>query len=995
MKGTRALSFLLALALLASLVIPSSFALPAKAEDADKGMCISKTATDNGDGTYTITLEAYATGSQIISEVTEDVPTDIILVLDQSGSMAKEDFPSVGTVTYTPYTDTRNSNLYSKRHNNNGSSGNLYYQLEDKSYVTVSVTRTQGESTSSYTPCPSDWQNYKSPSFNDWNPDCYWKYSNNLYVLNSGKYEKVTVSYGYKNGKMVYTYTFPGGKTVVSTGIDGQPGLNNFDGNGPVYYLSSTTAGEYTYTYTYTDAEGNPITIGTSTGANNNFTGATLYYRTDTNGTDITRLAALQSAVRTFANSVAEKAMGKDGQPGTADDVNHRIAVVGFACSNTYDDDRYNDYQNTELFIGSNQYKYGTAAQSQYAYAFQSMNTTAGQTNVNASINALEADGATYVNLGMEIANGIFNVNPVQEGQSRNRVVVVFTDGVPGYSGYESGVANAAITQANTSRTTYGANVYAVGVFEGADATSGGNQNGNDTQKANWFMQNLSDNKGTVQTPSYYLSAANSSTLNNIFKQIANKIESGGSSATLTEEAVIRDIIAPSFQLPENATEDNITLKTYNYVGDNDWSENATAMGATATINGAQVDVTGFDFTKNWCGTVEENGNKTYRGSKLVISFVVEVRDGFLGGNVVETNANAGIYANANEVNPIRVFEKPTVDVPIGTVSVTPTNKNVYLLQNVSAETLKSGTTVTVGGVPLSLGADNYGLEPWQNAYVNIDVAITDKDGNAIPADGLTGLTQDNSYTVSVTVSPKNTGTYVAKSGSGTGAINVFKPELTYKDSEVYYGDTAPDYTGNLTDTEWKHGETLSDAEGVTMIGTAPTLALTYTPEEGKIANGIINTKQDIPVNVTASIGSTDVTGHTTFQHNNCEGKTCDVPNGGKFLLHVKTCQLTITKTCGASDEPYVFTVKKDGAEYTEVTVVGNNSETIYELPVGTYTIEEDTGWSWRYSGDNGSAAVLNANNPSGSITCTNSISKEYWLNGFSDVVKNVFGVKH
>ena len=100
MKGTRVLSFLLALALLASLVIPGSFVLPAKADDTDSGMSISKKAKDNGDGTYTITLEAYATGEKVISTVDKDIPTDIILVLDQSGSMATEDFPSFVSSTY-------------------------------------------------------------------------------------------------------------------------------------------------------------------------------------------------------------------------------------------------------------------------------------------------------------------------------------------------------------------------------------------------------------------------------------------------------------------------------------------------------------------------------------------------------------------------------------------------------------------------------------------------------------------------------------------------------------------------------------------------------------------------------------------------------------------------------------------------------------------------------------------------------------------------------
>ena len=77
------------------------------------------------------------------------------------------------------------------------------------------------------------------------------------------------------------------------------------------------------------------------------------------------------------------------------------------------------------------------------------------------------------------------------------------------------------------------------------------------------------------------------------------------------------------------------------------------------------------------------------------------------------------------------------------------------------------------------------------------------------------------------------------------------------------------------------------------------------------------------------------------------------------------------------------------------MTIVGNGFETIEELPVGTYTIEEDIGWSWRYSPKYGDSAALTAQNPTGSITCTNEKNKNQWLNGFSDVVKNISGVNN
>ena len=90
-----------------------------------------------------------------------------------------------------------------------------------------------------------------------------------------------------------------------------------------------------------------------------------------------------------------------------------------------------------------------------------------------------------------------------------------------------------------------------------------------------------------------------------------------------------------------------------------------------------------------------------------------------------------------------------------------------------------------------------------------------------------------------------------------------------------------------------------------------------------------------------------------------------------------------------------MFVVYKDGQPYSEVTVEGNGSQTIYELPVGTYTIEENTGWSWRYTAQYGASAALTAQTPNGTIICTNTKNANQWLNGFSTVVRNIFGFKH
>lgn len=965
-------------------------------DNGNNGMAVNKTSVYNEDtGAYDITLEAYATGSKIISTVTSDVPTDVILVLDQSGSMGDD----MGQLVYTAYSgNTRqNSNLYEKQ-------DNLWYKLSDGSYVAVTVT--------SYTPITNGRNN------NWWSGSRYtnlWGNKDNLYAKINGEYQKVTVSRSGDRINPTYTYTLPNGTKIASSqGNDAAPTISDTDDG--YLYLASIDTTQTVYTYTYTDASGTVQTIGTSTGDSTNFTAATLYSRSTTDS-GITRLEALKNAAATFANSVEEKAKGADGVLGTEDDISHRIAVVGFASKSGYGN-------NTELLsiAGSNSDSVGVAyhkiTNQNLKDVLQEMNTSAGQTMVSNAIDALAASVATRTDLGLDMAQRILSANPVQPNEKRNRVVIVFTDGAPTSSdGFETGVADKAITYAGTIKTA-GATVYTIGIFAGADATSAGTkpkgnlgQNSNSMNSAcNWFMQQVSSNNGTSRTPSYYLSAADAGSLSNIFQQISDNIETGGSSSTLTEESVVRDIISPQFTLPAGSTVSDITLETYACTGkDGDtytWRQNDTAMGATATIDGNSVSVTGFDFSENYVGTVTNNASVTYRGHKLVIRFSVKPQPSFLGGNNVPTNAGAGVYENKDSETPVREFPQPTVNVPIQPVTVAAQDYNVYLLGGLTASQLQSDSTVQVGSISLDLtkatDSDHpYGLEPWQTAYVDITVSITGLDGS--PVTDLAQLRADTSYAVSVTVSPKtepqadSSGTPAAKqSGSATGKVNVFKPTLTYKDGTVYYGDTFDRATlpGYRTSTSWFHNGT--DATAVSMTGAEPKLNSAYSYDT-TLLTGIVNTKQDIPVKATISIGDTNITADTAFLHTNCAGETWSHTSGDPaFLLHVRTCALTVTKTGGADGEPYVFNVYRNGVLYTQVTVVGSSSVSLYELPVGKYTIAEDTGWSWRYDATYmPDGCALTAGHNSGSITCTNTLKNDRWLNGFSDVIANIFGIRH
>lgn len=969
----------------------------------DNGMVVNKTSVYNEEtGAYDITLEAYATGSKVISTVTSDVPTDIVLVLDQSGSMG-DNFSTTTADSWVSYGKRTNDANYNNRmdSSNNKKNRNLYYKLSDGGYAEVCIDRSEAGTVKKYT------------EYSGNNYSCN-RSSDTLYTEVNGQYVKVSVSseYDYTSAVYIYTYTYtaPDNSPVTETsrGPLGDPPF-------PIYKEETVT--EYAYTYSYT-VNGTRTDIGTSTGADTVF--ETELYQKIPSGTKITRLEALKNAAATFANSVEEKAKGADGVLGTEDDISHRIAVVGFASKSGYGD-------NTELLsiAGSNSGNVGVAyndiTDQNLKDVLQEVDTSAGQTMVSTAIDALAASGATRTDLGLDMAQRILSANPVQPNETRYRVVIVFTDGAPtSYNGFEKAAANDAITHADAIKTA-GDTIYTIGIFSGANATSAGTEPTGDLDQdssslnsaCNWFMQQVSSNNGTPRTPSYYLSAADTGSLSNIFQQISDNIETGGSSSTLTEESVVRDIISPQFTLPAGATASDITLETYACTGkDGDtytWRKNADAMDANATIDGNSVSVTGFNFSDNYVGTVTNNGIVTYRGHKLVIRFSVKPQPGFLGGNNVPTNAGAGVYENKDSETPIREFPQPTVNVPIQPVTVAAQDDNVYLLGNLTASQLQSGSTVQVGSVKLDLtkatDSDHpYGLEPWQTAYVDITVSLTGPDGS--PVTDLAQLRADTSYTVSVTVSPKtepqadSSGTPASEqTGSATGKVNVFKPTLTYEDGTVYYGDTFDRATlpGYHTSTSWFHNGT--DAATVSMTGTAPALTYGYSYDTTLLTD-IVNTKQDIPVKATISIGDTNITADTTFLHTDCAGETWSHTSGDPaFLLHVRTCALTVTKTGGADGEPYVFNVYRNGDLYTQVTVVGNSSITIYELPVGKYTIEEDTGWSWRYDAaydpDKPDGCTLTAGHNSGSITCTNILKNDRWLNGFSDVIANIFGIRH
>ena len=356
------------------------------------------------------------------------------------------------------------------------------------------------------------------------------------------------------------------------------------------------------------------------------------------------RQYAMKNAVKTFINSVADRY--------DAESSDHRMAIV------TFGDD-------ASTLVGWTQ-----------------VNGT-GKDTLTTAIDGLpkRPSGGTQTGKGMQRAQTLLgNSNYTGSNQAqRTQVVIMFTDGVPGNSGFDISVANDAIKAAKTMKDN-GVVVYTIGIFTGAEPSQlyGGSGNGavgeywdwsdTDSAAANRFMNYVSSNfkaaadlgldyyyyyysyyyritkNYTRDSSNYYLTASDAAGLNNVFSSISSTI--GGSDATLTGTATMVDVISEYFHLPKNYLD---TLKAYTVPftgtdasGNRQWGANQTRY--TPSVEGDKVSVTGFNYSDNWVGFhTDKDGKQTARGSKMVLEIPIQVKDDTVGEVPTNDLNNSGI----------------------------------------------------------------------------------------------------------------------------------------------------------------------------------------------------------------------------------------------------------------------------------------------------------------------------------------------------------------
>ena len=482
----------------------------------DGSLYMNKQFSVNNDGTGVITLESYVRGDV----VTSSKPTDIVLVLDQSGSMKEI----------------------------------LNTESEYKEYT----GKTNGE---------------------------YDRNKDKLYVKSGDEYVKLSVDKGWISewilgGYYEYTYSAEN-KTVTSKDRNTVPDLSTF---------------------------------------------GTVYVKQDAGQTGLNMLK--ESVTNFIATIRSDNANLPDGQK-------HRIAIVGFGSKSGYGN-------NTEILTltGKNSSYDGGTVGKKYN-DLQNKDYTSALVNsdeaiVDHAISALDANGATRTDLGMEMAQKILAQDT---DATRNKVVVMFTDGVPTTgSEFSADVANSAITSAKSIKEK-STSVYAVGLFNETPVA------GSDVDK---FMNYVSSNypgATNMNTPgqkgegNYYRVATNATDLSDIFQSISQEVQS----TALDKTSIIQDQLS---QYVDADAAGKITCKVSNYDGTGFGEAAAAPESVTATIKNKTVSVTGFDFKPVIAG---KEG-----GQKLIIEIPVNVNveqiknaGGEIPSNVEE---NAGIYHDGNKV---------------------------------------------------------------------------------------------------------------------------------------------------------------------------------------------------------------------------------------------------------------------------------------------------------------------------------------------------------
>ena len=426
-----------------------------------------------------------------------------------------------------------------------------------------------------------------------------------------------------------------------------------------------------------------------------------------------TKITALKSAVNSFIDVIAK------------DNPTSKIAIVKFAGDKTDN-------------VGNDTYKEGryTYNHTQIVQNLTEADTD-GAASLKAAVNALTASGATAADYGLEKAKTVFDTAD-NASTDRNRVVIMFTDGQPNhYNGFDGSVADTAIENAQTLKSkSYGASVYTIGIFSGANVGTTLPDNDN-SGKTNRYMHLVSSNYPNASSMSepgtdgdvkngYYKVASDAESLGSVFTKLGEAI--GKPSITLGSNAVLTDNIASNFNVPEDAKD--VKVYTADYDGTK-FSERTPFTGATVNVANGAVTVSGFDYSANYVSETKHPGTDNDYGKKLIVEFDITVDRTKTYGGTQPANAGANITLDGETIASV---DYPPV--PVSIVNDFGTSYKKSKTYNGEGFTIKDEFEAMLKNDNIADGV--------RNDYVDITYTVTDKDNKlvgtyVVKAKGTTG----------------------------------------------------------------------------------------------------------------------------------------------------------------------------------------------------------------------------------------------------------------
>ena len=348
------------------------------------------------------------------------------------------------------------------------------------------------------------------------------------------------------------------------------------------------------------------------------------------------------------------------------------------------------------------------------------------------------------------------------------------------------------------------------------------------------------------------------------------------------------------------------------------------------------------------------------------------------------TNGQMVIYVEANQSVTIN-------GLPEGKYRITEATIPYYandFAHKVNGNWVEQGTTTTAAG----------------QLYTEIGVI----------GDGLAEVKCTNTYPVSradlviqkLVTKAYSRDTLPEESFTFTVVLEVDDTDITGYDYIIYSADGAVVKTARVTTVNRSFSITLNAGEYVVVEGL-PVCGYTVT-ETDRTAD--YNASYEVYVKeyeiiegqTHVAATSVDTTGDMnqsgdgiTVSRTFSAGKTDTIVFTNEYKRHLGT--LTITKKVSgvSNDDTFLFHIKGNEAANAyvdlDVTIVGNGSVVIHDLPIGTYTVTEDIAWSWRYTTNDATEdASVTLADLDPKVEFSNTYDDYHWLNG-TDCEPNVF----